>query len=272
MVILVGPQSLGKSTVWAWLLPPADRRSWFSDALKFHSDLKAQVEALQGRVLVEAAEMSGSTRAEVESMKGFLARQDDGAVRLTYRRDPIDLPAAASSSARPTTPAVSRTTPLGTAASCRSGNGRGPSQDPEFRQRISGATVGRGTVSITRAQRAGVAARRAQVTTGGSDGTLPGDRRDRRGCRAGIPGRPLGNVTTRQVADGIEWDSGGPERLPHHDRAQAIRLHPRSAAGRWRARAVLDPARQESDRRPRPRREHMTISERPTASVAWCGP
>ena len=92
MVILVGPQSLGKSTVWAWLLPPADRRSWFSDALKFHSDLKAQVEALQGRVLVEAAEMSGSTRAEVESIKGFLARQDDGAVRLTYRRDPIDLP------------------------------------------------------------------------------------------------------------------------------------------------------------------------------------
>ena len=36
--------------------------------------------------------MSGSTRAEVESIKGFLARQDDGAVRLTYRRDPIDLP------------------------------------------------------------------------------------------------------------------------------------------------------------------------------------
>ena len=92
VVILVGPQGLGKSTVWAWLLPPADRRAWFSDALKFHADVKAQVEALQGRVIVEAAEMSGSTRAEVESMKAFLARQDDGAVRLTYRRDPIDLP------------------------------------------------------------------------------------------------------------------------------------------------------------------------------------
>ena len=74
------------------MLPPADRRAWFSDALKFHADVKAQVEALQGRVIVEAAEMSGSTRAEVESMKAFLARQDDGAVRLTYRRDPIDLP------------------------------------------------------------------------------------------------------------------------------------------------------------------------------------
>ena len=92
MVILVGPQGLGKSTVWAWLLPPGDRRQWFSDALKFHADVKAQVEALQGRVIVEAAEMSGSTRAEVESIKAFLARQDDGAVRLTYRRDPIDLP------------------------------------------------------------------------------------------------------------------------------------------------------------------------------------
>ena len=92
MVILVGPQGLGKSTVWAWLLPPASRRAWFSDALKFHTDLKTQVEALQGRVLVEVAEMAGSTRAEVESIKGFLARQDDGAVRLTYRRDPIDLP------------------------------------------------------------------------------------------------------------------------------------------------------------------------------------
>ena len=92
MVILVGPQGLGKSTVWAWLLPPGDRRQWFSDALKFHADVKAQVEALQGQVIVEAVEMSGSTRTEVESIKAFLARQDDGAVRLTYRRDPIDLP------------------------------------------------------------------------------------------------------------------------------------------------------------------------------------
>ena len=92
MVILVGPQGLGKSTVWSWLLPAQGRRAWFSDALKFHTDVKAQVEALQGRVIVEAPEMSGSTRAEVESIKAFLARQDDGAVRLTYRRDPIDLP------------------------------------------------------------------------------------------------------------------------------------------------------------------------------------
>ena len=32
--------------------------------------------------------MSGSTRAELESLKAFLSRTNDGSVRLTYRRDP----------------------------------------------------------------------------------------------------------------------------------------------------------------------------------------
>ena len=69
------------------LAPAGSRpaRQWFSDALKFHADLKAQVESLQGRVIVEAAEMSGSTRAEVESIKAFLARQE-------RRRRPAHLP------------------------------------------------------------------------------------------------------------------------------------------------------------------------------------
>ena len=259
MVILVGPQSLGKSTVWAWLLPPADRRSWFSDALKFHSDLKAQVEALQGRVLVEAAEMSGSTRAEVESIKGFLARQDDGAVRLTYRRDPIDLPRRCIIVGSTNDPRCLPNDP--------SGNRRFvpvpvTAGDPrkirsfvnEYREQLWAEARYR----ITRAQRAGVAARRAQVTTGGSDGTLPGDRRDRRGCRAGIPGRPLGQRHDPAGGRGDQVGQRWPERPPYHDRSEAARLHPRSGAGRWCGTAVLDPARQESDRRPRPRRGHMT--------------
>ena len=92
MVVLVGRQDIGKSTAWAWLFPQQDRADWFTDGLNFHADEKAKVEALQGRVLVEAAEMSGSTRAKVESLKAFLSRTNDGAVRLTYRRDPIRLP------------------------------------------------------------------------------------------------------------------------------------------------------------------------------------
>ena len=92
MVILVGPQGLGKSTVWAWLLPKEHRAQWFSDGLRFLAEPKAQVESLQGRVIVEASEMSGSTRADVETIKAFLSRMDDGSVRLTYRRDPVLLP------------------------------------------------------------------------------------------------------------------------------------------------------------------------------------
>ena len=88
MVVLVGPQDVGKSTAWAWLFPQQHRADWFTDGLNFHADEKAKVEAMQGRVLVEAAEMSGSTRAELESLKAFLSRTNDGSVRLTYRRDP----------------------------------------------------------------------------------------------------------------------------------------------------------------------------------------
>ena len=88
---LVGPQGIGKSTAWAWLLPGEPARSrWFSDGLSFHDDSKAKAEALQGMVLVEASEMTGSTKAEVETTKEFISRTNDN-IRLTYRRDPSPL-------------------------------------------------------------------------------------------------------------------------------------------------------------------------------------
>ena len=91
MVVLVGPQGIGKSTAGAWLLPGEPQRSlWFSDGLSFHDDQKAKAEALQGMVLVEASEMTGSTKAEVETIKKFLSRTNDN-IRLTYRRDPSPL-------------------------------------------------------------------------------------------------------------------------------------------------------------------------------------
>ena len=91
MVVLVGPQGIGKSTAWAWLLPGEPERSrWFSDGLSFHDDQKAKAEALQGMVLVEASEMTGSTKAEVETIKKFLSRTNDN-IRLTCRRDPSPL-------------------------------------------------------------------------------------------------------------------------------------------------------------------------------------
>ena len=87
MPVLIGPQGCGKSTALRELLPP-EHPEWFGDGLRLAADDKVRAEALQGRVIVEAAEMAGSTRAERESLKAFLSRTDDGAVRLAYRRNP----------------------------------------------------------------------------------------------------------------------------------------------------------------------------------------
>ena len=57
-------------------------------ALHLASEPKARAEALLGRVLVECSEMAGSGRADLESLKAFLTRTDDGSVRLAYRRNP----------------------------------------------------------------------------------------------------------------------------------------------------------------------------------------
>ena len=84
--VYVGEQGLGKSHYLSELLPSDGR--WFGDALNFISPSKDRVEALQGKVIVEASEMAGSTRAEVNMMKAFISRVDDGSVRLAYRRDP----------------------------------------------------------------------------------------------------------------------------------------------------------------------------------------
>ena len=85
--VLCGPQGCGKSTVLRKLLPDSNPE-WFADGLHLAFDPKARAEALLGRVIVEASEMAGATRADLESLKAFLTRTDDGSVRLAYRRNP----------------------------------------------------------------------------------------------------------------------------------------------------------------------------------------
>ena len=86
--VLVGTQGIGKSTLLRCILPEHHRAAWFADGLHLAADPKNRAEALLGRVIVEASEMAGSNRAELESLKAFITRQDDGAVRLAYRRNP----------------------------------------------------------------------------------------------------------------------------------------------------------------------------------------
>lgn len=85
--IYIGDQGIGKSAFLRNLLPPK-AWDWFSDSCDVSMNPKERAEALQGRVIVEFAEMTGYTRAQIEDIKAFLSRQDDGSIRLAYRTDP----------------------------------------------------------------------------------------------------------------------------------------------------------------------------------------
>ena len=87
MPVLIGRGGLGKSTALRYILPP-DQPGLFSDGLNLAGTPQERAESLQGRVIVEASELAGVSKADLASLKAFLSRTDDGAVRLAYRRDP----------------------------------------------------------------------------------------------------------------------------------------------------------------------------------------
>ena len=75
-------QGTNKSTALATL---AVRDEWFSDDLPLNVDGKRVIEALRGRWIVEAAELSGMRRNDIDHLKAFLSRQIDRA-RMSYDR------------------------------------------------------------------------------------------------------------------------------------------------------------------------------------------
>jgi predicted P-loop ATPase len=88
MLVLRSPQGTGKSTALALLCPTAD---WFSDDLPLGADTKVAIERLQGRWIVEAAELTGMRTNKVEQLKAFLSRQVDRA-RMAYGRITSEVP------------------------------------------------------------------------------------------------------------------------------------------------------------------------------------
>ena len=73
MLVLNGPQGVGKSTLIAKLAG-----EWFSDSLHL-SDTKDKTaaEKLQGYWILEIGELAGLRKAEVETLRSFLSRQND---------------------------------------------------------------------------------------------------------------------------------------------------------------------------------------------------
>jgi predicted P-loop ATPase len=88
MLVLESEQGLNKSQALRVLAVRAD---WFSDDLPLNVGSKEVIERLDGRWIVEAAELSGMRQGQVEHIKAFLSRQYDRA-RLSYDRMPTERP------------------------------------------------------------------------------------------------------------------------------------------------------------------------------------
>jgi len=86
LLVLESPQGTNKSTALATLVP---HTSLFTDDLPLNVDSKQVIERTTGRWIVEASELSGMRKGEVEHLKGFLSRQKDVA-RLAYGRTPTE--------------------------------------------------------------------------------------------------------------------------------------------------------------------------------------
>ena len=83
--VLIGPQGIGKSAFLRSMLPP-EMDDLFSDGLRFDAFPEKQLDAVRGRIIVEVSEMAGRSRADIETMKAFVVRQNDGHVRRPYAR------------------------------------------------------------------------------------------------------------------------------------------------------------------------------------------
>lgn len=82
MLVLESPQGQFKSTALKVL---AVREDWFADELPLGSKTKELMEVLEGAWIVEAGELQGMRKGEVEAIKSFLSRPVDKS-RLAYGR------------------------------------------------------------------------------------------------------------------------------------------------------------------------------------------
>lgn len=88
LLVLEGPQGIGKSTAVAALCP---RPEWFSEDFNVAMESKQLLEITLGKWLVEAPELSKLGARDVEQVKHMLSRRTDSA-RLAYARNMTERP------------------------------------------------------------------------------------------------------------------------------------------------------------------------------------
>lgn len=87
VLVLIGPQGVGKSTIFARLAG-----DWFSDNLTLQ-DMKDKTaaEKLQGNLICELAELAGMRKTDAETVKAFVSRSEDK-FRPAYGRNVVTFP------------------------------------------------------------------------------------------------------------------------------------------------------------------------------------
>ena len=89
--VLVGAQDVGKSSFTkAWF--GEDHSHWHGDGADLSKSGKEAAESLDGKVLVELAELDGLRKADITRVKAFLSRQDDGQFRRAFARITVPSP------------------------------------------------------------------------------------------------------------------------------------------------------------------------------------
>ena len=89
MLVLESGQGMNKSSAIQALCPDP---GWFSDDLPLNVDAKQIIERTVGKWVIEASDLAGKRKADVEHLKSMLSRQVDGPARLAYARLSVERP------------------------------------------------------------------------------------------------------------------------------------------------------------------------------------
>lgn len=89
MLILEGVQGVGKSSATQALCPDP---TWFVDDIPLNLRAQQLIEATLGKWIVEASDLAGKRKTEIEHLKAMLSRQVDGPARMAYAHMPVERP------------------------------------------------------------------------------------------------------------------------------------------------------------------------------------